>query len=442
MYLDRIRALNSQGPSLNAVRVINPAWKEDAKRVDKLRARGVDTGPMMGIPVLVKDNIDVKGLPTPAGSAALQNSYPADDAPVIKQLEQAGAIILGKANLAEFAYYTTSGAPNGYSSLGGQVLNPYDAALNTGGSSSGSGSAMAVGMAPGTVGSDTGGSILQPSHTMSNIGVRPTVGLLSRSGVVPISATNDTTGPITHTVWDAAAMLTAMTTGVDLGDPATGSAGGFDHTDYTKALSTTALRGARLGYVMPTAADPLFDAALAALREQGATLVPVTLTSASLPTRVWDYEFKKDLNGYLSKLPPRNSVRSLADVIAYNKSHADVALKFGETLLEASQAIDANNPTTAASYEALRKAGLAEAQSRIDTVLKDNNITAVVFAGQAATPSSPAPRTRRSWPGRATRRRTGTPWAWSSSGRRTRRPRCWPTRTTTRRRPSCGSRRR
>jgi amidase len=381
LYLQRIGDLNSQGPSLNAVRVINPDWKAEAERVDSLRAHHVDLGPMMGIPVLVKDNVSVKGLPTPAGSVALADSYPSDDAPVIKQLKAAGAVILGKANLAEFAYYTTTGAPNGYSSLGGQVLNPYDAALNPGGSSSGSGAAMAVGMAAGTVGSDTGGSILQPASNMSDIGLRPTVGLLSRSGVVPISGTNDTTGPITHTVWDAAAMLTAMTTGVDPGDPATNSAGQYDHTDYTKALSSTALQGTRLGYVAPAAPDPLYDAALQALRDRGATLVQVNLTAANLPTRVWDYEFKKDLNAYLSKLPASDKVRSLADVIAYNKSHANVALKFGETLLEASQAINVDDPATAANYEQLRAAGLAEAQSRIDTTLKDNQISAIVFAG-------------------------------------------------------------
>ncbi|MDT4928931.1 MAG: amidase [Pseudonocardiales bacterium] len=383
MYLQRISELNSQGPSLNAVRIINPDWQKQAAKVDELSAHHVDLGPMMGIPVLVKDNIDVQGLPTPAGSVALANSYPATDAPVIKQLKAAGAIILGKANLAEFAYYTTSTAPNGYSSLGGQVLNPYDAALNPGGSSSGSAAAMAVGMAAGTVGSDTGGSILQPSNNMSDIGVRPTVGLLSRSGVVPISATNDTTGPITHTVWDAAAMLTAMTTGVDPGDPATATAGKYDSTDYTKALSSTALEGARLGYVAAAAPDPLYDAALQALRDQGATLVPVDLSAANLPTRVWDYEFKKDLNSYLGKLPASDKVRSLADVIAYNKTHANVALKFGETLLEGAQAINVDDPATAASYEALRVAGLSGAQSRIDTTLKNNNLTAIVFAGQS-----------------------------------------------------------
>src|SRR4029077_14651831 len=172
----------------------------------------------------------------------------------------------------------------------------------------------------------------------------PTVGLVSRCGVVPISATNDTIGPITHTVWDAAAMLTAMTTGVDPCDPATANAGQFDHTDYTKALSATALNGARLGYVAPTTDDPLFDAALQALRNQGATLVPVDLNANNLPTRVWDYEFKKDLNAYLTKLPAQDKVRTLADIIAYNQAHAQVALKFGETLLEGSQAINVDDP--------------------------------------------------------------------------------------------------
>lgn len=383
LYLERIGQLNSKGPGLNAVRAINPNWRRDAEKVDQERAQQHDLGPMMGIPVLVKDNIDVKGMPTTAGSVALANSYPSDDAPVIKELKAAGAVILGKTNLAEFAYYMTSGAPNGYSSVGGQVLNPYDAAINTGGSSSGSGSAMAVGMAAGTVGSDTGGSILQPSHLMSDVGIRPTVGLLSRSGVVPISSTNDTTGPITHTVWDAAAMLTAMTTGVDPGDPATASAGPYYHFDYTTALSTTALQGARIGYVPATTPDPIYDNALQVLRQRGATLVPVNLNATGLPTRVWDYEFKRDLNAYLSKLPPSDQTRSLADVIAYNKAHADVALKFGETLLEASQAINLDDPATKAAYQANQAAGLAEARSRIDKALQANQVQAVVFAGQS-----------------------------------------------------------
>lgn len=383
MYLQRISETNSRGPSLNAVRVINPGWKREAEQVDAERAKHEDLGPLMGIPVLVKDNISVKGLPTPAGSVALANSYPADDSPVITQLKAAGAIILGKTNLAEFAYYTTSGAPNGYSSLGGQVLNPYDAALNPGGSSSGSGAAMAVGMAAGTVGSDTGGSILQPSNNMSDVGVRPTVGLLSRSGVVPISATNDTTGPITHTVWDAAAMLSAMTTGVDPNDPATATAGSYLHHDYTKDLSTTDLQGARLGYVPSSAPDPIYDAALQELRDQGASLVPVDVNATNLPPRVWDYEFKRDLNNYLSKLPASDTVRSLAQIIDYYNAHPDVALKFGDTLLTGAEVIDVDDPATKAAYQANHDARLSQAQARIDGALQANDIQAIVFAGQS-----------------------------------------------------------
>ncbi len=391
LYLRRIDALNLKGPSLNAVRAVNPAWRAQARAIDAQRARGIDLGPMMGMPVLVKDNIDVRGMPTTAGSVALADNLPAADAPVVRELKEAGAVILGKTNMAEFAYYLTAGAPNGYSSLGGQVLNPYDLATNTGGSSSGAGSAMAAGLSAGNVGSDTGGSILQPSHTMSNIGVRPTVGLLSRSGVVPISSTNDTTGPMTHTVWDAAAMLTAMTTGIDPGDPQTATAGAYDTTDYTRGLSATALQGVRLGYVptppssgtAPTSADLLYEASLQTLRDQGAVLVPVSITAADLPTRVWDYEFKKDLNAYLARTPATTRVRSLADVIAYNEAHAAVALKFGQTLLTASQAIDVSDPATVARYEQLRVAGLAEAQRRIDATLAGSSVEAIVFSGQS-----------------------------------------------------------
>ena len=222
-YIDRIAAVNARGPGLNAVRTTNPSALTDASLLDLERATGHVRGPMHGIPVLVKDNLDVAGLPTTAGNVALQNSVPNRDSTVVAKLRAAGAVIVGKTNLTEFANFMTNGMANGYSSLGGQVLNPYDLDFGTSGSSSGSGSAAAAGLAAVTIGTETSGSIVSPSAQQGIVGLRPTVGLVSRAGILPISATQDTAGPMTRTVADAAAELQAIA-GKDPEDPATDGA--------------------------------------------------------------------------------------------------------------------------------------------------------------------------------------------------------------------------
>jgi amidase len=379
-YTDRIELLNTRGPGLNAVRALNPNAVKDAAALDAERRRGRDRGPLHGIPVLVKDNIDIRGMPTTAGSVALRNSHPKDDAPVVKRLRGAGAVILGKVNLTEFANFMTNGMPSGYSSLGGQVLNPYDVSQTPSGSSSGSGSAAASGLAALTVGTETSGSILSPSNANSLVGVKPTVGLISRTGVVPISATQDTAGPMVRGVRDAAAMMTWMK-GVDPEDPATEAGAPYASVDYTRSLSTTALQGTRLGYV--ESADPVYAEALNVLRREGATLVPVTLSGSGLPPNILTYEFKRDLNAYLARLPRSGPMDTLADIIAFNDAHATVATKFGQTQLTASQAVDLE--TDKAQYEADRAAGLEQSRARIDGVLRENDVKAVLFpnAGSA-----------------------------------------------------------
>jgi amidase len=373
-YLERIDELSVRGPHLNAVRSINPAVLRDAAAMDAERAAGTVRGPLHGVPVLIKDNIDVAGMPTTAGSVALADSVPGSDAFVTLSLRAAGAVILGKTNLTEFANFTTRGMPSGYSSLGGQVLNPYDASITPSGSSAGSGAAGAAGLAAATVGTETFGSILSPSRATSLVGVKPTVGLVSRTGIVPIASSQDTAGPMTRSVYDAAVMLTAMA-GEDPDDPATEaepSAG----DDYVTALDRNALRGARLG-VVEDADDPVYQAALASLRDRGAELVPVTVGDTTAPG-ILVREFRRDLDRYLSRLPDGAPITSLADLIAYNAAHADTALKFGQALLAESQEVDLADPAQLAEYEADRDRGIAEARGAIDTVLRDNELDAIV----------------------------------------------------------------
>ncbi|GAA2071169.1 amidase family protein [Actinomadura alba] len=378
-YLARIAQLNSHGPGLNAVRALNPNAVKEASGLDAERKRHRVRGPLHGIPVLVKDNIDVEGMPTTAGSVALKSSYPKDDAPLVKRLRGAGAVILGKTNLTEFANFMTSGMPSGYSSLGGQVLNPYDVSQTPSGSSSGSGSAAAGALAALTVGTETSGSILSPSNANSLVGVKPTIGLISRTGVVPISATQDTAGPMTRSVYDAAAMMTWMK-GVDPEDPATEAGAPYASTDYTRSLSTSALQGTRLGYV--ESADPVYAEALNVLRREGATLVPVTLSTSGLPPSILTYEFKRDLNAYLDRLPDSAPMDTLADIVAHNDANATAATKFGQTQLTASQAVDLE--AEKAKYEADREAGLTQSRARIDDALSQNNVQSILFPGSGS----------------------------------------------------------
>ncbi|SDK76156.1 amidase [Nonomuraea maritima] len=385
-YIARIRALNTSGPGLNAVRVLNDRALEEAKQADKERKKGTVRGPLHGIPVLVKDNIDVRHLPTTAGSLALADSRPAGDAFLVERLRAAGAVILGKTNLTEFANFTTSGMPSGYSSLGGQVLNPYDVSQTPSGSSSGSGVAAAAGLAAVTVGTETSGSILSPSVANSLVGVKPTVGLVSRTGIVPIAASQDTAGPMARSVYDAAALLTAMT-GVDPEDPATATSRDVAGTDFTVGLREDALKGVRIGVASDPAGNQgaAFDRALDVLRAQGATLVDVTVDTDGLPPSILTYEFKRDLNAYLARLPRNAPMRTLDDIVAYNLAHAaEGTVKFGQTLLVESNEIDLDDPATKEAYESDRDRGMATARERIDGALTAADVSAIVFAGNGS----------------------------------------------------------
>jgi amidase len=365
-YLARIAATNTEGPAINAVRIVNPAALEDARRLDAERRAGTVRGPLHGIPVLLKDNIDVAGLPTTAGALALERSYPKGDAPVTANLRRAGAIILGKTNLSEFANFYSNNSVSGYSGLGGQVLTPIDRNVNPSGSSSGSAAAASAGLAAATVGSETSGSIISPASTHGIVGLRPTVGLVPRTGIIPISGTQDTAGPMTQTVYDAAAELGGMA-GTDPEDPATATQPAGLSYDYVSGLSMVALQGTRLGVVAST--DPTYQAAVAKVQQLGATTVTITAPANTSAPSILGYEFKRDLNAYFARLPEDAPMRSLADVIAFNTAHAQEAIRLGMGLLESSQAIDIDDPATKAAYEAARTTGLAQARGAIDAAL-------------------------------------------------------------------------
>lgn len=334
-YLSRLRALN---PRLRAVITVNEGAEAEAERLDALPAER--RGPLHGLPILIKDNIDVAGLPTTAGSLLMTQHIPERDAPLVARLRAAGAVILGKANLTEWANFMTLGMPNGYSGAGGQTVNPWGEGLDTGGSSSGSGVAVAARMCVAAIGTETSGSILSPAQQNGVIGLKPTVGLIPRTGVVPISHSQDTAGPITRSVRDAALLLGVMA-GPDDADEASRL---MPVPDLT--LQAGALEGSVIGVLRDPPGGPVDEAeraslsrAEAALIEAGATLQDVTLKSApelsGWRLEVLVYEFKHDLNAYLVGV--REGPRSLAEVIEANDADPERLQRYGQTLLYAAQ---------------------------------------------------------------------------------------------------------
>jgi amidase len=400
-YLNRMDALDVAGPKLNAIRARNPKALQTAAAMDQL-APSARRGPLFCIPVLVKDNIDTLDMPTTAGSVALQNTFSLDDSFLVKQLKAAGAIIIAKGNLTEFANYLTNGMPTGYSSLGGYVLDPYDPrpiptplvnsdgrqALGPGGSSSGPGVAASSNLAAATVGTETSGSILSPSNANSVVGIKPTVGLISHHGVVPIAASQDTAGPITRTVTDAAIMLGAMT-GIDGNDSATATSIGQALTDYTPYLKGDGLNGARIGVpnqYWPSTLNAeqlaLGQQAFQVMRNLGATVVNVDIASFAqlnaFSSSVLSYEFKRDLNTYLATRGTSAPIQTLADVIAYNNAHPDAALKYGQVLALASQALDLFAAEPLYVSDRATDLMLAKVQG-IDATMAANSLDALVF---------------------------------------------------------------
>ncbi|MDQ3964036.1 MAG: amidase family protein [Actinomycetota bacterium] len=372
-YLARIAAYDGH---VNSIRALNPNALKIARKLDAERAAGRSRGPLHGIPVLLKDNINTLDLPTTAGSIALKGSIPLEEATITTKFEDAGAIIIGKTNLSEFANWMALGMPNGYSSLGGQVKNPYTMG-DPSGSSSGSGVAGAMAFATGTVGTETSGSILSPSVANSLVGIKPTTGLLSRYGIIPLAPSFDTPGPMTRNVTDAAVLLGAMS-GVDEKDERTADSGDAP-SDYSKFLDDSALKDVRLGYSSEDR-SALFDAALEVLEKQGATLVETDILSSTRLVGLTEIglipnEFKASLNQYLAELTPDTlRVRTLSDIIEYNEQHPD-KVKYGQDLLIASDA------TPGVYHPATAEATIQSSRATIDATLLADDLDAIVAPG-------------------------------------------------------------
>jgi amidase len=358
-YLSRIEIIDRHGPAVNSIIEINPDALTMADALDQERRAKGPRGPLHGIPVLIKDNIATADrMQTTAGSLALVGSRPPKDAHVATRLREAGAVILGKANLSEWANIRATDSTSGWSGRGGQTKNPYALDRNPSGSSSGSAVAVASSLCAVAVGTETDGSIVSPACSCGIVGLKPTVGLVSRSAIIPISHTQDTAGPMARTVADAAALLSALA-GVDPADTATEAARGHIEMDYTRFLDANGLRGARLGVVRKYAGynmdtDRLFDAALAVMKQAGAEIVdPVEIPTIGkfddAELEVLLYELKTGLNQYLAWLGPSAPVHSLEEVIAFNVKHAAEEMPyFGQKLFERAQA---KGPLTSPEYQ-------------------------------------------------------------------------------------------
>lgn len=387
LYLGRIEALDRRGPALASVIEVNPDAPAIAAGLDDERRAGRVRGPLHGVPILLKDNIATADRnTTTAGSLALAGSIPPADSFVAKRLREAGAVLLGKANLSEWANIRSDHSSSGWSGRGGQCRNPYVLDRNPCGSSSGSGAAASANFAAAAIGTETNGSIVCPSSANGLVGVKPTVGLVSRSRIIPISHTQDTAGPMARTVRDAAIVLGALT-GADSEDPATAVSAGRSHTDYTQFLDPGGLRGARIGvsrghFGFDSRVDKLMEAALEEMRRQGAEVVDeVEIKSREEMGRhsfqVLLYELKADLASYFAGLGPGAPVKTLADVIAFNEAHADAEMPFfgQDTFLKAEE----KGPLTDAAYlEALAAAARLAREEGIDKVMDEHRLDAVV----------------------------------------------------------------
>ena len=384
-YLARIAAIDKAGPRINAVIELNPDALAIAEELDRERKAGKLRGPLHGIPVLIKDNIATSDkMSTTAGSLALAGVRASKDAFVAQKLRQAGAVIIGKTNLSEWANMRSTHSVSGWSGRGGQTRNPYALDRNTSGSSSGSGAAIAAGLATLAIGTETDGSIVSPASTCGIVGIKPTLGLVSRSGIIPIAHSQDTAGPMTRTVSDSALLLGAIA-GADAGDAATKDSQGKS-SDYAAALRPDGLRGKRIGvarnfFGSSPAIDALIEKELAILKAQGATLVDVQVPNVDKygdsELEVLLAEFRPDLEAWLRDYAPHAPVKSMADVIAFNEKNAGRELQhFGQEHLVAALAKPGLDDK--AYREALANNHRYAREEGIDKVLKDEKLDALV----------------------------------------------------------------
>jgi amidase len=386
-YLDRINDVDKHGPAINSVIELNPDALAIASDLDKERKSKGPRGPLHGIPVLIKDNIDTHDrMTTTAGSLALGGSIPLQDSFVARRLREAGAVILGKTNLSEWANFRSSHSSSGWSGRGGQTRNPYVLDRNPCGSSSGTGAGISANLAAIGVGTETDGSVVCPSSANSLVGIKPTVGLISRAGIIPISHNQDTSGPMCRTVTDAAILLGALA-GYDSHDEITKTSAGKSFADYSKYLDANGLQGARIGvhrkgFGFNDAVDKLIGDCIDIIKQRGATVID----PADIPTQgkfddseleVLLYEFKADLNAYLASLGPGAPVKSLKEIIDFNEQYRDREMPyFGQDLFIKAQA---KGPLTDKAYrDALAKDQRMSRKEGIDLIMDKNRLDALI----------------------------------------------------------------
>ncbi len=398
-YLHRIKKYDRENDlSLNSVISLNPKVLEEARNLDKNKEKAPDIYSIFGMPVLLKDNINTSGMPTTAGAVVFANNN-ADDSFIVKRLKENSALILGKANLSEWAYFFCGDCPSGYSAVGGQTLNPYGRKIHdTGGSSSGSGVSMAANFAVAAVGTETSGSILSPSSANSVVGLKPTVGLLSRSGIVPISSTLDTPGPMTRSVVDNAIMLDALL-GVDMKDSASAKMNAKS-TDFSTKITEIKdikafLKDKRLGYYEEyMEEDTLYNQAITTLKNAGATLVALDSADIDLPefTRVLNLDMKKDLPDYIANYGGSDlKVNNLDEIVAFNKNDSSRTMPYGQKLLYGVLKDKASEN----EFNKIKDTLQARGRQFFDQAMKPNNLDAVLsinnfMAGYAAVAKYPA----------------------------------------------------
>ena len=386
-YIDRINELDDNGPELNSIIIVNPDALTIAEELDRELNEGKSRGPMHGVPVILKDNIDTHDkMPATAGATALRNSYPDKDSFIAKKLREAGAVILGKANLSEWANFRAEVSSSGWSGVGGQTKNPYILDRNPCGSSSGSGVAVSANLCMIAIGTETNGSIVCPSNNNGIVGIKPTVGLLSRSGIIPISFTQDTPGPMGRTVEDAAIALGSMT-GIDTADSKTlSSAGKFlSENGYAQYLKPDGVRGKRIGLLIKSMGfsdrvDTLMNESVKWLRANGAQVIEIAMPEESrygnASFEVMLYEFKDGLNKYFASLGEDAPIKSVTELIGFNRKDTIELRYFDQDLLEMA---DKKGDLSSPEYKnALSKMLKATRENGIDKVMNDNKLDAIM----------------------------------------------------------------
>ena len=385
VFLERIEQIDRSGPALNSIIMVNPDAMQIAAELDSLLAAGETPGPLFGVPIVIKDNIDTHDrMPNTGGATILRNSYPAADSPVAAKLREAGAVIIGKSNLSEWANFRSMTSSSGWSGVGGQTKNPYVLDRNPCGSSSGSGVAVSANLCMAAIGTETNGSIVCPSNNNGIVGIKPTVGLISRRGIIPISYTQDTPGPMARTVEDAARCLGSLT-GVDTEDQLTLVSEGRSLTDYSEFLNKDGLKGKRIGLIRNSSrysakVEELIKKAVADMASMGAEIIEVDPPRGSgyedASFEVLLYEFRDGLNKYFAGLGENTPVKNLTELIEFNKSDTVELKYFDQGILEmADLKGDLTSPEYKKALETMLKASREEG---IDKMMDSNDLDALV----------------------------------------------------------------